>query len=76
MPVTKKSYQGHFDSTGKHGAMTDAAFDSIALYYQERLSLDAPATPEQIVEADRQTLKEQLNSWTRRTLIISPVLSD
>ena len=74
MAATEKSYKDHFDSTGKHNAMTNTEFTSIALYYQERLSLDAPATPEQIIEADRQTLREQLDSWTRRTLVITPVL--
>ena len=76
MAATKKGYQGHFDSTGKHDAMTDTEFDNIALYYQERLLIDVPATPEQIIEADRKTLAEQLDSWRRSHAIIAPVLSE
>ena len=74
MVATEKSYKDYYDSTGKHDTITNAMFTSIALYYQERLTLDDPATPEQIIEADRQTLREQLDSWTRRTLVITPVL--
>ena len=49
MAATEKSYKDHFDSTGKHDPMTNAAFASIAPYYGKKLSLGdgVKATPEQ-----------------------------